>query len=158
MSEAEWCPDPQEPASPGTPGSPLLPPVQQAFNQSTLCARGWQPIMLTGFLRNFLTDQWSNPVNIFNPQFVSDMESNPEFHVNQILKENDTYNWAPRAPTRLYYCSGDEVVPHENSLVADSVMNENRAPDIMGVDLGADLGHSACARPALLASIDFFNS
>jgi hypothetical protein len=73
MSEQDWCPTPQSPVPAGEPGSPELPPVQQLFNRSTLCSRGWQPTLITGFLRNFLTDQWSNAINIYNPdlkQFV----------------------------------------------------------------------------------------
>lgn len=99
-----------------------------------------------------------HPVNVFNPQFIDDMRNNPDYHVPAILRDNDVYDWAPAAPTRLFYCSGDETVPHENSLVADSVMNANGAADVVGVDLGANLGHGACARPAITASIEFFNS
>lgn len=99
-----------------------------------------------------------HPVNVFNPQFIDNMRNNPDYHVPDILKDNDVYDWVPVAPTRLFYCSGDETVPHENSLVADSVMNANGANDVLRVDLGANLGHGPCARPAILASIDFFNS
>jgi len=73
VSEQDWCATPLQPPAPGQPGSTKLPEVQQAFSLSSLCSRGWQPVMLTGFLRNFLMDQWSSPVNIFNfdlQQFV----------------------------------------------------------------------------------------
>lgn len=67
MSEQDWCAPEVTPPADGAIGSVKLPEVQQGAGLSTLCSRGWQPAMLTGFLRNFLTDQWSNPVNIFDP-------------------------------------------------------------------------------------------
>jgi hypothetical protein len=75
-NEEDWCipplpppsgPDPDNPADQLNPIGPTLPTTQQAFRLSTLCDRGWQPQLLTGMLINFLRDQWSSAVNIFNP-------------------------------------------------------------------------------------------
>jgi hypothetical protein len=62
----------------------------------------------------------SYPVTLFNPDLVNDMTSDDDHPLNVILRENDTFNWAPQAPTRIFYCMADEMVPFENSIVADS--------------------------------------
>lgn len=75
-SEEDWCipplppvvgPNPDAPNDQLNPTGPILPTTQQAFQLSTLCNRGWQPQLLTGFLINLLRDQWSYAGNIFHP-------------------------------------------------------------------------------------------
>lgn len=97
-----------------------------------------------------------HPVNIFNPGFVSDVMENPDHPLNVILRDNDTYDWAPQSPTRIFYCQADDQVPFENSLFADSVMQENGSVDLETVDVGPGLNHSGCVQPATLATLNFF--
>ncbi|MFN2395812.1 MAG: T9SS type A sorting domain-containing protein [Bacteroidales bacterium] len=96
------------------------------------------------------------PVTLFNPDLVNDVTSDDDHPINIILRENDTYNWAPQAPTRIFYCMGDETVPFENSILADSIMQANGAVDLMTENLNSDMGHGECAVPAILETIDFF--
>jgi hypothetical protein len=35
---------------------------------SYLCDNGWQPLLITGFLRDLLVRQWANPQNIVSPE------------------------------------------------------------------------------------------
>ncbi len=76
--------------------------------------------------------------------------------VSQALRDNDLYDWAPLAPTRLFYCMADDQVPFTNSLVADSVMNLNGAPDVQSADVGPGLNHVQCVLPAVTQMILFF--
>ena len=65
---------------------------------------------------------------------------------------------APSAPTRLYYCGGDEQVPFQNSLIAETTMQANGAADVLAVNLNPTFSHGQCVFPAILSSIDFFQS
>lgn len=76
--------------------------------------------------------------------------------VSQALRDNDLFDWSPQAPTRLFYCMADDQVPFTNSLVADSVMNLNGAPDVRSADVGSDLNHVQCVAPAVTQMILFF--
>lgn len=63
MSTNDWCPEPtnssvQKDAC-GT---------QSTINISSLCENGWQPLLITGLLRDLLIRQWSNPTNIIAPE------------------------------------------------------------------------------------------
>ena len=75
----------------------------------------------------------------------------------QALRENDVYEWAPTAPTRLVYCSGDEQVAFSNALLADSVMNALGALDVESINILPGASHGGCVFPAALFTINFFN-
>ena len=109
------------------------------------------------FTLNLICGFCTHPVQMFNPDFVTDMNADPDHPVRVILRDNDTYGWGPVAPTRLFYCNGDDQVPFENSVLADSVMNANGALDLSSEDFG-NLDHGACATPAVTAAYDFFRS
>lgn len=98
------------------------------------------------------------PKRMFQDSLLNGVISNPNHPFNVAMADNDTYAWAPSAPTRLYYCSGDEQVPYLNSLVADTAMQNLGATDVEAIDLGPALDHSFCAIPAFLNSIQFFLS
>jgi hypothetical protein len=63
MSTADWCPPP------GNPPAKDAPQPQSTVNVSYLCDNGWQPLLITGFLRDLLIRQWANPLNILAPEF-----------------------------------------------------------------------------------------
>lgn len=99
-----------------------------------------------------------HPVNLFNPALVTAMQENDNHPINILLRENDTYDWAPQAPTRIFYCTADNMVPWQNSFIADSVMQVNGAVDLQTIDVNPAFDHGQCAVPAMLATLDFFNS
>ena len=78
--------------------------------------------------------------------------------INIALTQNDTYDWAPVAPTRLYYCGNDDQVPIENTLVAESTMLANGAADVQAVNINPSFNHTQCVFPAVQSSIVFFKS
>ena len=55
---------------------------------SYLCDNGWTPVVLTGFFRDFLADQWSRAENIINPVFKAYLWN--ETVTSGILIENTT--------------------------------------------------------------------
>ena len=88
---------------------------------------------------------------------VAILESGDESHpIIQALQDNDVYDWAPQAPTRLYYCTADDQVVFTNSILADSVMNQNGAADLDAVDVDSSADHGGCVQPAVTNTIFFF--
>lgn len=99
----------------------------------------------------------SVPSSMIQPDFLEAYENDPEHPMRLALQDNDVYDWAPIAPTRLYYCIGDDQVGYMNSIVALEVMLENGAVDIDAID-GGDFDHGGCAMLAMLAGLNFFEN
>jgi hypothetical protein len=57
----------------------------------------------------------------------------------------------------MYYCTADEQVFFENSLLAESTMLANGATDIKAINRG-NLDHGGCVTPALEAAAIYFDS
>jgi hypothetical protein len=57
-----WCPTPDPQPSKDNYGT------QSTVDIPFLCDNGWQPILITGFFRDFLTRQWSDAQNILTPE------------------------------------------------------------------------------------------
>jgi len=62
MTQPDWCPEPD------TPQGKDPAKVQSTVKLSHLCERGWQPLLITGFLRDFLIRQWMDATNILTPE------------------------------------------------------------------------------------------
>ncbi len=73
------------------------------------------------------------------------------------LEDNDNYDWTPERPVRMYYCTADEQVFFQNSLLAESTMLSNGATDIKAINRG-NLDHGGCVTPALEAAAIYFDS
>lgn len=90
---------------------------------------------------------------------IAVLEAGPSDHpLWQAMQDNDVYNWAPVAPTRLFYCRSDDQVSYRNSIVADSIMNLLGAIDTEREDVNPAADHGGCVFPAILATLDFFGS
>lgn len=100
----------------------------------------------------------SLPRLMLQENILNDIMNNPDSPVSMALADNDVYDWAPQAPTRLYFCSGDDVVAPGNSILADATMNANGAADVASLDLGATSNHGQCVPSALTLTIFFFDS
>ena len=98
------------------------------------------------------------PKRMLQDSIVDALTHNPDHPLNVVLRENDTYNWAPESPTRLYYCGSDTQVPPLNSIIADSVMNALGADDTRALNLNPNFDHGPCVFLAIRNSIDFFKS
>lgn len=98
----------------------------------------------------------SIPRHMLQDSVVAAVMNQPDHPVNQALADNDVYDWTPMSPTRLFYCRADDQVSYRNSVVADSVMNLNGAPNVQAVDVNTSANHTGCVQPALFNTAFFF--
>ena len=96
------------------------------------------------------------PLKVMEEDFIDAVINDPDHPVNSAMKENNVYDWAPLAPTRLYHCESDDQVPFENSIVAYGAMVSNGAFDVQTESLSSTVNHGFCALPAVIATADFF--
>ena len=90
------------------------------------------------------------------PTLVEAFQADPTYPLRQRLRENDLYDWTPRAPVRLYHCAADQHVPAENSAVAFERLQQ-RGADVQLIDPFPEGNHGTCFAPALLASKFWFD-
>lgn len=100
----------------------------------------------------------SVPRDILLPSLVEAIESDPEHPWRLILKENDVYDWKPRAPVQMYHCAGDTTVPIANSQVALARFKELNAESVTLIDPFFFANHSDCAPFSLLQARTWFES
>jgi len=84
------------------------------------------------------------------------IKTNPAHPANLIMRENDVYDWAPAAPTKIFYCTADDQVPFQNSIVARDTMLANGAPYLEARDINPTANHGTCYVPAMTQTILFF--
>lgn len=96
------------------------------------------------------------PSQIIVPSELEAFDNDPNNPMRLALQDNDRYDWAPQSPMRLYYCTEDEQVFYENSLVAHSTMEANGATDVTLMDMGA-YSHGDCAQLSLFDILGWFN-
>jgi hypothetical protein len=97
------------------------------------------------------------PNQIIVPAELEAFNTDPNHPMKLALQDNDLYDWAPQTPLRLYYCTGDMQVFHENALVAESTMESNGAADVTAVYMGTG-DHGACAAPTLFDALAWFDT
>ncbi|MBK8517701.1 MAG: T9SS type A sorting domain-containing protein [Saprospiraceae bacterium] len=86
------------------------------------------------------------------------IRNNPNHPANLILRENDLFRWAPKAPTRIFYCMADDQVPFMNSVIARDSMTARGATNLIATDVNPTANHGGCIVPALTQTIFFFFS
>lgn len=96
------------------------------------------------------------PFRMLQPAIVQAVTSDPAHPFNAALRDNNVYAWAPKAPTRIFYCTADDQVPYQNSLVALDTMLARGAVDLAAQDVDATADHGECVTPALTNTILFF--
>jgi len=105
-------------------------------------------------------------VNNKFPKYVSTMlvdsvrlaiKNNPNHPVRLAAREYDLVdNWTPRAPMKLYHCTGDDNVYYDNAVYADSAFR-SRGADVELLDMGT-ANHQDCAPSSILfASLWFID-
>ena len=108
-----------------------------------------------------LTQEFGAPItrNILQDSIIAILEDPESDHpMIEALRDNDTYEWAPQQPTRIFYCMADDQVNFRNSVVADSVMQELGAVALSTSDLNPAFDHGQCVEPAVIQSAIFFSS
>jgi hypothetical protein len=90
----------------------------------------------------------SFPKKLIYDDIVNAILADDDHPVNIALRDNDVYDWAPRADTRLLYCQADDQVAFENSIIARDKMIENGAQQVTAIDLNPNFNHTECVTPA----------
>jgi len=93
---------------------------------------------------------------MFQDSIVAAVQNDPNHPVNLALLDNDLMNWAPEAPTRLYYCTADDQVPFMNSVVAEDSMLIAGSTTVQALDVDPSADHGGCVTPAVTAAFLFF--
>jgi len=94
---------------------------------------------------------------IINPTLLAEFEHDPDHFLRDVLADNDVYRWSPRAPIRLYHCSGDAHVPIANAHVAlEGLKGGTGTVELVEPADGAD--HGGCARVAIFAGKVWFDT
>lgn len=98
----------------------------------------------------------SIPLKAIKDSLVEAIINDPVHPVRLVMNENNVYDWAPDAPTRLFYCKADDQVSYQNSLVAEAAMQANGAADLVAVDVNPLFNHAECVTPAVFSTLIFF--
>lgn len=98
----------------------------------------------------------SIPKYMFQDDFIAEIEADPDHPANQALRANDLLNWAPQAPTRLFYCMADDQVPFMNSIIAQDSMLAAGSTSTDILDADSDEDHGGCVTPATTGAFFFF--
>ncbi len=100
----------------------------------------------------------AQPRGEFQPALLSALSADANHPFWQALRDNDEIDWAPRAPTRLYFGGADRDVDPSNAPTATTHMQAAGAHNVAAVDVGATLDHGGAVVPATLAGRIFFDS
>ncbi|MEL6133981.1 MAG: alpha/beta fold hydrolase [Bacteroidota bacterium] len=95
---------------------------------------------------------------MLQPSYIQAITTDSTHPVRIALRDNDVYDWAPQAPTRMYYCEADELVPFQNALVALNRFQQNGAANVSAVSVNPTLDHTGCFFPAILFAKQWFET
>jgi pimeloyl-ACP methyl ester carboxylesterase len=70
------------------------------------------------------------PSQLFAPAFYNALRGTGETQFKAALAANSLTNWVPKAPTRLYHGTADDVVPYANSEITYNKLKANGAANI----------------------------
>ncbi|TAE47237.1 MAG: T9SS C-terminal target domain-containing protein [Bacteroidetes bacterium] len=101
----------------------------------------------------------SHPRRMFQDSLLLAVNSDSLHPINIAMAANDVYtDWAPQSPMRIYYCTADDQVPFENSIVARDSLLSVVTQDFQVVDVNPSADHGGCVLPALTNTVLFFGS
>lgn len=99
----------------------------------------------------------SNILEIFRGDFIQQEFLSEQSRFKEVLKQNTIYEFVPKTPTQLCYCSDDEVVTGQNSKTAYNWMKKNGAKKVKIKDAGKNLDHEECAIYTVIYTKFFFD-
>jgi len=97
------------------------------------------------------------PNGVLRPDYLAALRDQPGHPFRQALADNDLIRWTPKAPTRLYHCSGDQDVPPANSQVAHAAFAA-RGVTVPLIDPQPGASHGDCAIPAMTQAKAWFDT
>ncbi len=100
----------------------------------------------------------SVPTLILKPEVLAAFRGQEDHVLRVALRDNDAHRWAPRAPVRLFHCSGDLDVAPANGAAAREAMLAAGAGSVEVLDPSPGADHGGCSMPSLLAAKAWFDS
>lgn len=101
----------------------------------------------------------ANTSELLNSQFLSDFAGSGETILKNYISENNTYNFIPKTPVKLFACQSDIDVPTHNTETAYNYFINNGSKNIEKmVGPSSWGGHDECSIPVYKNIIDYFNS
>ena len=100
----------------------------------------------------------SHARDVYRADVVAAMLANPNHPFWLAARDNNAFDWTPKAPVRMYYGGADRDVYPQNALTAESKMKANGAKNVAAVNVGANLDHPGAVIPATIAGRLFLDS
>lgn len=97
------------------------------------------------------------PRDIIQPAYADVFFTDPTHPAFLALQDNNVYDWIPEAPVLFNYCSSDEEVTFENTIIASEWMIDAGAPSIEVIERDSELSHYECAQPSIFLSKIWFD-
>jgi pimeloyl-ACP methyl ester carboxylesterase len=102
------------------------------------------------------------PKSMVRDDVFEDFLNNPDNPFRRALEDNTQLDQAPKAPTRIYYCTGDEQVTYLNAINArDAYLAQGVSVTAINSEAlsgGTPLNHGGCVQPTLLSAQIWFES
>jgi fermentation-respiration switch protein FrsA (DUF1100 family) len=98
----------------------------------------------------------TTPREILTPLALA-MLDDPSSPLREALRRNDTFDWTPVAPMRLYFGERDQQVPPFNAPFTALHMTARGAGDVQAVDVGP-VTHGGAQWPAFIAARAWFDT
>ena len=97
---------------------------------------------------------------ILRADYQADFRTNANNTLRRALRDNNLYEWTPRAPVKMFHCSGDRVVIFANAQIAYQSFTNRGACCVEVVDPGApqQLDHTACFTPSFQGVLAWFET
>ena len=100
----------------------------------------------------------SAPISILLPDVLQAFLADEMHPFRVALKDNDLYNWTPKAKMRMFHCAGDKTVPYANSQVALNAFHARGAMQVELVDPFPLADHTAGSYFCLLGAKEWFET
>ncbi len=97
------------------------------------------------------------PSEIIVPAVLDSFINDPQYKLRYLLDLNNTYNWLPVNPLRMYYCEGDADVSYLNAFVALDSFTAYGSNVVSAQSSGSFLDHGTCAVPSVLNAKGWFD-
>lgn len=94
---------------------------------------------------------------LLQAEFIASVDSQVHPLYNEMVM-NNTYNFAPITPTRLYHAQSDELAPYSVSEIAYNKMISLGADDVQLINLGTGIGHVESIFPGTLLAKKWFDT
>ncbi len=80
------------------------------------------------------------------PALEQEVATDPGSPLNLRFKENTVFDWKPEFPMKLFYCSSDQFVLPQNTLLAINGFHAHGATDVSAIMPSGDVDHGDCAQ------------